>query len=387
MKIVADRDILDALSGFGDLGELVLVSGRDMTANHLADAGALVVRSITQVDEALLTGSSVRFVGTATSGVNHIDQQFLKENGIGFVSAKGSNANAVVDYVFAALAYAVIDKSLSVQNCTVGIVGAGAVGGLLASKLEKVGINFKLCDPPLKDKGVSSEQVYCSLEEVMHCDIVTLHVPLIHDGEYPTANLISVQHLSLLPENAVLINACRGGVVDEEALKTFLRDRKDIGTVFDVWQNEPLPDPGLVAAIDVATPHIAGYSQEAKSAATAMMRTALADFIGGARFDHAEGVLGDKDHYPKATVSLLERDVKNAIDSWQCILNAMPIVDISSRFKSAVVDGEVGVFDTLRSELKGRREFLAMKLKAQGNNAIDDSQHNFLQAVGFEFSS
>ena len=91
--------------------------------------------------------------------------------------------------------------------------------------------------------------------------------------------MISVQHLSLLPENAVLINACRGGVVDEEALKTFLRDRKDIGTVFDVWQNEPLPDPGLVAAIDVATPHIAGYSQEAKSAATAMMRTALADFV------------------------------------------------------------------------------------------------------------
>ncbi len=384
MKIVADADILDVSRSLSDLGELRLIPGREIQAQHLLDADALIVRSITRVDESLLKNSNIRFVATATSGVNHIDREYLARNNIKFADAKGSNANAVVDYFFSVLAYFVLNRKLNIENSCVGIVGGGEVGSLLATKLQRLRIPFKICDPPLeeieRDTGKGAGTAYYSLQEVMGCNIVSLHVPLTEEGEFSTANLISEPQLNLLPKNSLLVNACRGGVVDESALWQFLQDRTDVSTAFDVWENEPRPDSRLVEAVDIATPHIAGYSREAKEAATSMMRRALFAY------------LGKKDDSNKREGSLRKTELKlsNADECsvWQYVLRAMPIDEISAQFKSGTAAGsEIEVFDGIRAGLRDRNEYSSLALSRKQSAALPAGQLDFLQALGFGFSN
>ena len=382
MKIIADADILDVSKSLSDLGELELISGREIQARHLADADALIVRSITQVDESLLKNSKIRFVGTATSGSNHIDTEYLSRKGIEFVDAKGSNANAVVDYFFSALAFAVVHKSLDIDACTVGIVGGGKVGGLLAKKLKLLSIPFKICDPPLDQLQCASEEEtktdYYSLGEVMACEVVTLHVPLSHSGEFPTASLISNEQLGLLPKNGLMVNACRGGVVDEQDLIQFLKNREDVSTVFDVWENEPSPNKELLELVDIATPHIAGYSREAKAAATEMMRKAIYAYLG-----KEEKSLEENPEQNKFNLELPNLDNDNV---WNSVLKAMPVMEISSNFKSAAssIDGDK-VFDKIRAELRSRREFGAIHLIGKSQSELSPAKVGFLGALGFSF--
>lgn len=215
MKIVADADILAVEGSFNRYGELVLIPGREIKKSHLQDVDALLVRSITSVGRGLLEGTRVRFVGSATSGTDHIDHDYLANHGIGFADSRGSNANAVVDYCFSALAHAVINKGLALQSSTVGIIGAGNIGSLLANKLEQLNIAYRLCDPPLdyyacSKKSDSDDRRYYSLQETLQCNVVTLHVPLTTSGDYPTYHLLNNENLKFLPEGAVLINTSTG---------------------------------------------------------------------------------------------------------------------------------------------------------------------------------
>lgn len=259
ITLVADENVplLDEL--FADIADIIRVPGRQLKAAQLANADALIVRSITQVDEQLLTGTPVRFVGTCTIGVDHIDQTYLAKQGITFTSAPGCNAMAVVDYVMAALLAIEADFSYWQQR-TVGIVGYGEVGSRLYQRLTDNGINALVCDP-FKPFAKNS------LDEVLGCDVISLHVPLTKEGPHKTLGLLDKKRLAQLKAGALLINSSRGKVVDNEALLAELNAGR-IKAVLDVYQEEPTPSVELLEKLNIATAHIAGYSLHGKMRGT-----------------------------------------------------------------------------------------------------------------------
>jgi erythronate-4-phosphate dehydrogenase len=375
MKIFADKNILAVQSNFSRHGELHFFDGRSVSKADIIDADALLVRSITSIDESLLEGTKIRFVGTATSGIDHVDTAYLTDAGIHFVDAKGSNANAVVDYCFTALAFAALHRGFSLAGSRVGIVGAGAVGGLFATKLEGLGVEVRCYDPFLAEKG-EGELKYCSLEAVLECDVVSLHVPLTQDGPHPTRNLLGAEELAVLRKNAILINACRGCVVEELALKQLLSRRDDIMTVFDVWANEPTIDSSLAQSVDIATPHIAGYSAEAKSNATKILARAFEEHFGlGAGKEEEAGE-------ENSDVVVVE-NAPGKLSEWSTLLAAFPLIELSEQFKQALSDGAgTEAFDSFRQQLLQRREFTSRPLR---KGIYSSSQQEQLIVLGFRF--
>jgi len=375
MKIFADQNILALEEYFFPHGELHYFDGRSVEQADLLDAEVLLVRSITRVDRALLEGTRVRFVGTATSGIDHIDTNYLHEANIHFVDAKGCNANAVVDYCFSAIAIAGLCREFTLEGSSVGIVGAGAVGGLFASKLEELGVEVRCCDPYLEQAG-QTEREYFSLAAALECDVVSLHVPLSESGSHPTRGLLGDSELKQLPAKAILINACRGGIVDEVALKNFVLQRSDVLTVFDVWADEPSIDSSLAQRIDIATPHIAGYSQEAKSEATRILAREFCKY-----FELELAVL--EEAYGGHPDTLVLDAGAAATEIWPTLLAAFPLDDLSRRFKHALAGGNgVGAFDFFRQELLQRKEF---KSKLLVRSRYSGTQQDELSTLGFRF--
>ena len=374
MKIVADTDLYGVRSAFEQIGELVLVPGRELNKSHLKDADALLVRSITRVDADLLEASSIKFVGTVTSGVDHIDNTYLENKGIAFADARGSNANAVVDYCFTALAYCIKMKSLVLEDCKVGIVGGGHIGGLFAKKLRRLNVEVLICDPPLQDSATEPAlEKYCSIEAIMQCDVVSLHVPLTKDNEHATYGLLNFERLSTLPQSALLINTCRGSVVEEKALLELLNQRSDLTCIVDVWENEPVTNSALVQRVDIATPHIAGYSMEAK-------RIAMVHLFEQIQKEFSLPVqsqtIGEKDKEVKITGNLEE-------DPWAIVLGLLPLCSLSEKFKKSHEHENVAdAFDQLRRNMLARREF--NKIMLPGAH-LTEVQRAVLQVLGVRF--
>ncbi len=238
----------------------------------------LLVRSVTRVDETLVGGSSLKFVGTATAGVDHIDQQFLKSSGIGFANAPGCNANAVSEYVLCALDILAEKNSLSLQDRTFGVVGKGQVGSRLVRVLQRLGykvlINDPLCE---KEEGLE----FVELDKLIECcDVISLHTPLTTDGPCPTYHLINQQRLEAMKAGTVLISAGRGAVVDNRALRHCLEKGQDLKVVMDVWEHEPAVDFELLKRVELASPHIAGYSLDGKIAGTEMIYKSFCKYFG-----------------------------------------------------------------------------------------------------------
>jgi len=381
MRIVTDQDILAVDHSFSQWGELIKIPGRSINNLELEQADALLVRSITPVNEKLLQDTQVKFVASATAGTDHIDLPYLKQNNVGFAHAPGANANAVVDYCFAALAKIAVTKKLKLQqllNREFAIIGAGNVGGLLHSKLRALGVSCRVHDPILRQQKSNLDHNFCSLEQALSADVITLHVPLTEQQPHPTRNMINKSNLSLLPNNAILINTCRGGVIEENALKLLLDQRQDISTIVDVWCNEPNPDPGLIKKIDIATPHIAGYSLDAKNAATVMIATAFANY-----FD-LPAVPGFEDHSEQRAHGTLGLPVTPTSTSsvFDILLSAFAVDHLSSVFKTLSERGIVREnFDVLRQEIALRREFSAFHSE---NQLLDKMELAFLAELGMK---
>ena len=248
-----------------------------MTAADVADADILLVRSVTQVNEALLGGSKVKFVGTATIGEDHIDLDYLRSRGIGFRSAPGCNAQAVVDYVMSALSVLVDARGIGFRQLTVGIVGVGNVGFLLRQRLEEMGLTVKAADPFRSEDEVGELTTF---DDVLSCDVVTLHTPLESAGEYPTYHLMNAGTLAKMKPDACLINASRGAVVDNKALLAHLQANDDFSAIIDVWENEPELDRELLNWCTLGTPHIAGYSLDGKMRGTELVYHGACEFFG-----------------------------------------------------------------------------------------------------------
>ena len=284
MRIVVDANVPAAEACFGPLGEVVRVPGREIDADTVRDADALVVRSITRVDEALVAGSRLRFVGTCTIGTDHVDQAALAARDIGFASAPGCNAEAVVDYVLTSLATLAERQGFSLLERTVGIVGVGNVGGRLRARLEAMGIACLACDPPrVEAESIEAEggDGFHELDALIDaCDVLCLHTPLVRDGRHATRHLLDARRIAELAPGTVVLNAGRGDCLDGQALRSRLSGRGDITAVLDVWEDEPGIDAALCDLAAIATPHIAGHSRDGKLRGTHAIYQALTQRFG-----------------------------------------------------------------------------------------------------------
>ena len=278
MQFVVDEEIPFGRDAFSHLGSVTLLPGRAMTREALREAHALIVRSVTKVDATLLADTNVQFVGTATTGVEHIDREYLAARDIGFAAALGCNANAVAAYVLTALLVTAHAKGLVLSGKTLGIIGVGRIGSLVAAKVPALGMQTLLHDPPLA--RATGDQRYRPLAEILRADFMTLHVPLTLDGPDATFHLIGEGELAHMAPSSILINTARGEVVDNAALLEALTGETLEGAVMDVWEREPAIDWNLLNHVTLGTPHVAGYSSDAKINGTVMMYHACCRFWG-----------------------------------------------------------------------------------------------------------
>jgi erythronate-4-phosphate dehydrogenase len=307
LRILADENIALVREAFSVLGEVRLVPGRAITPALVRDADVLLVRSVTRVDGALIAGSRLRFVGSATIGTDHVDAAALAAAGIPFHYAPGSNAESVVEYVLAALLAVAAGTDEPLRGRRVGIVGCGHIGGRLAARLPALGMDVLRNDPPLAEAAerAGRRHEYVTLERVLEeCDVITLHVPLTSGTRHPTHHLIDAAALARLRPGTWLVNTSRGAVVHGRALLDAFERGAPGAAILDVWEHEPVPDPRLIARCALATPHIAGYSWDGKVAGTRMLYDALVNELGlesawpGATVDSAPGALARPDLAP-----------------------------------------------------------------------------------------
>ncbi len=379
LKILADENITCVDDYFGHLGEVEKFNGRALSSSQVVDADILLVRSVTQVNESLLRGSSVRFVGTCTIGMDHIDQSYLQKNGIGFAAAPGCNANAVVDYVLSAMTRLALDQGFSICDKRVGIVGVGNVGRRLKQRLEAYGVTCFCCDPPLQRQGKQGE--FISLDELLEqAEIISLHTPLSDSGVDQTLHLLDGDRLQRLKPNAIIINSGRGPVIDNQALLKLLEERADISAVLDVWENEPDIDRHLLQKVAIATPHIAGYSLEGKLAGTEMVYQAVCKFFSIVEQQSMSALLpADKEIRPV--------DLPYENSEHRCYQLVQQCYDIASddrglrnlaKNRGATL---AAGFDQMRKDYPVRREICRTQV---ASNFSDDQLKAQLSALGFK---
>jgi erythronate-4-phosphate dehydrogenase len=238
--------------------------GRKLQNSELMDTEVLFVRSTTKVNEELIKNTPVKLVGTATSGTEHIDIDYLKKNKIYFGDAKGCNANSVAEYVIYAILKWHFEYGYEIKNKTIGIIGFGNIGKLVAKYAHLMDLKVLINDSPLYDEGYNFPDYaeHCDYETIFNeSDIITNHVPLTYDGKYATKNLINKNLLNNLKKNALFIHASRGGIVNENDL---LGINKKITFAIDVWENEPDLNKDLLEKCMLASAHTAGYSRDGK---------------------------------------------------------------------------------------------------------------------------
>ncbi|MDX1816798.1 MAG: 4-phosphoerythronate dehydrogenase PdxB [Marinobacter sp.] len=381
MLIVADENIPLLDSFFGDIGDIRRVPGRSMSSEDVRDADILLVRSVTRVGRELLEGSRVRFVGTATIGTDHVDVDWLREQGIYFSAAPGCNANSVAEYVLSTLSLYAERKGLADwSDLSVGIVGVGNVGGQLASILGRLGFEVRLCDPPREEQEADQAGEFVSLAEALECDVVTLHTPLTRSSEHATYHMIGASALATLTSDQLLINSGRGEVVDGAALKQRLLSGDAPLVALDVWEREPRIEPELVDLVWQATPHIAGYSLEGKVQGTEMVYRALSQFLGLPVRKKAGQFLPEP---PLNKVSFT-----GSVEEGQAIRIALrscydPRQD-DARLRLAMtgsLEERAEAFDRLRRDYPVRRECSSLKVQLKGSSR---SLQDKFRAIGFK---
>lgn len=379
MRIVADTNIVDVSALYEAHGDLTLLSGREISAADVRDADALLVRSITRVDARLLAGAKVRFVATATSGTDHLDLAYLRAAGIAVADAAGSNANAVVEYVLASLAQLILAGELDLKGKHVAIIGFGHVGRSLYESLSSLSIPCVLCDP-----FVAAQQKnlrFYSLDEALRAPIISLHTPFTTKGAHPTFHLLNAKRLSALSPGSVLINAARGEVIDNAALTQRLRQDAGLITVLDCWENEPSISAELLRLVRLGTPHIAGYSEEAKRSASERNYQAFL------RHFQLQDTRSSEVQAPAQTLLTLPK--LNETDPQHLLAHVLnkvcDVLSIDAQLRAG--QGELGapLFDAIRKKISQRREFAhyALDLDAWHDDQKKPALLQQLRALGF----
>ncbi len=351
MLIIADENIPFVKECFRSVGDCLTIHSRKITPDILKDADALLVRSITKVDKNLLERTGVKFVGTATIGFEHIDINYLADKNIGFSSAPGSNANSVAEYIVSALLNLADKYKFDISKKSIGIIGVGNVGSKVEKKAKALGMKIVLNDPPLKRQ--TNDEKYRPLEEILDCDIITLHTLLTYEGIDKTYHLADEKFFKALKNNVIFFNTCRGGVHDTAAMKNAITDGKIKACVLDVWEKEPDIDVELVEMVDFGTPHIAGYSYDGKVAGMIMIYDAFCKHFGIEPKFTAKNFLPPPVHpviSAQAGIQSLLSVVNTLYDIKMDDAKLRRIIDEPAEMRSAY-------FDSLRKNYHIRREF------------------------------
>ena len=274
MKLIIDDACYAYSEIFSQFGDIVSMAGRDINADSVKNCDILIVRSRTKVDQALLEGSSIKFVGSTVAGLDHIDQDYLKDSEIEFYSAQGCNSMAVAEFVISTIVNLADKHKFDYQQKTLGIIGVGNVGSRLAAKAELLGIKTLLNDP-IRQKNEELSN-FVDLDTALSADIVTFHTPLTFNGEFPTFKLLNKHNFNNISANTIVFNAARGGVIDEKIWEK----TQTLENVIDCWENEPNINKNLQNGAYLASPHIAGHSVDAKFMGSFMVYEALSAFLG-----------------------------------------------------------------------------------------------------------
>ena len=378
MIIAIDEIVPYAKEAFGPLGVLRFYPAGRLRAEEVRDADAMVVRTVTRVDAGLLEGSSVRFVGTASIGMDHVDLPYLRSKGIGFANAAGCNANSVAEYVTASLLVLAARQGWDLASKSLAVIGVGNVGTRVVEKARALGMTVLLCDPPLRD--ATGDLRYGTLEDVVDADILTLHVPLTSGGPYPTRGMIGREVLGRLRKDQFIMNSSRGPVVDGAALKQALRENRIAGAALDVWEKEPRIDFELVDRVDIATAHIAGYSLDGKVRGTAMMFEQLCRFFGLDLTWNTDFI------FPPVAPIPVERGRSTLESISSAVLRAYNILEDDARLRAlGTLEPEKAAreFDNLRNYYAYRPEFRHYSLS--GTEA-DPDLTRVLRELGFQLA-
>ncbi len=362
MKIVCAETVLLGGEALSHAGETVVLPDREIARDDLLDADALVVRSKTRITPALLEGTPVKFVGTATAGTDHIDADWLGKNGIYWCASPGCNANSVSEYLVAGLLTLGHRHGFDLENKTIGVIGCGNVGSRVVKKCHALGMNVLRNDPPLA--AVSPDPDFLPLERVLEqADIITLHVPLVQHKPWPTERMANWTFFEQLKPGAVFINAARGSVCDYDALLDAKSGGAVSRTIIDVWSPEPAFRTDLVKTADLASPHIAGHSYEGKLNGTVACYNELCNFFEIPKtWDIAASL-------PTPDVPEIEMDCtgRNDEEILRDIIRQIYNIEEDDRMiRDTAVRCEVDRargFDQLRKNYRTRREFHNTTLK------------------------
>jgi len=354
MQIWVDENIPLGDVAFAPYGQVYRFHGRKLCNQDLKTCDALIVRSITQVNATLLDQTPVRFVGTATIGVDHIDQAYLTRQEIGFSAAPGCNARSVGEYVVAALLHLHIRRQLPLYGKTLGIVGYGHVGKSVAQLAPELGLKLMLCDPPLQAKGEMGPFVaYTHL--LSQADIVSYHTPLTTSGPYPTASLFNSESLQNRSTPITLLNTCRGEVTAMKALLAAKQQGKISHLLLDVFSNEPRPHPDLIAAADIVSPHIAGYSLQGKLGGTQQVQAAFCRHFALPNPKPLASPAPDK---PLIEITPVTSALPELALIDYCVQHAYDIMRDDAALRLALKESDPGTgFDRLRQKYPVRHEF------------------------------
>ncbi|MFP8965440.1 4-phosphoerythronate dehydrogenase [Pokkaliibacter sp. CJK22405] len=378
LRIVADENMPGLQALFSGLGEVTALPGRDLDPEIVKDADVLLVRSVTKVNEALLADSKVRFVGSATIGMDHLDRPWLDSRNIFHTNAPGCNAESVADYVIGVLAHLfLVDGYDGFHDKRFAVIGAGNVGSRVVKRLRGMGLNVVVNDPPLEKSGTQPEESFVCLEDALKADIICMHTPLVRGGDHPTKHLIGKDELSKIRPGSLLINAGRGDVIDNSALLARLEQQHDFTVALDVWEGEPDVLRALIPFTRLSTPHIAGYSLDGRMRGSWMIYQSLCHFLGMTPDIELESLL------PSPFIS--EARVQGDTSFADCLRLVPLTVDVhreSERFRQHYADSNEhpGLFDRLRKSYPLAREMSTLKIAL--DNATSATQHT-LSALGF----
>ncbi|AQQ09897.1 Erythronate-4-phosphate dehydrogenase [Sedimentisphaera cyanobacteriorum] len=358
MKILADKHIPFIEKAIEGLGETVIKHGSDMSPSDFKDIDAYLGRSVRKLGAEELTGSRVQFTSTASVGTDHADTDYLESQGIAFASAAGCNAVSVADYVTAAILNLACRRGFSLKGKSIGIIGAGNVGSRAAKRCEGLGMDVVLNDPPLK--RTTGEEKYRPIHEMLGCDFISFHTPLIRSGIDKTLHYFNADFASKIRPGAVLINTSRGAVADTQAVIKALDSGRLSDAVIDVWEGEPKISAPLLEKAFIATPHIAGHAIEAKIRAMRMVVNAMCEhFQIPKRVD-------EKDFLPPPEVEKIEIGKSGSVECRlnEAVKNIYNIEKDDSSLRKILSmqhPQRPDFFDSLRKNYPVRRELSTVK--------------------------
>lgn len=367
MKIVADKNI-PFLKGVAELyGKVTYLAGADFSKEAIKDADALIVRTVTHFGKELLEGSQVKLICTATIGYDHIDTAYCDTHDIKWTNAPGCNSGSVEQYIASVLITMAQRKDFLLKDKTIGIVGVGNVGKKVALVCEALGMRVLKNDPPREE--VEGSTGFVSLDTIKkEADVITFHTPLTREGKYTTYHLADDSFFGNLAKNPIIINAARGGIIDTNAIKKALTQKQIAGAVIDCWEKEPVIDLQYMQLVDMATPHIAGYSADGKANATRMSLESIANFWSLSKEPIQKIII------PQVENPVIDWNTLSGNKLEQAILMTYNPIEDHNRLINSPAE-----FSSLRGNYPLRREYLSYTV----NNVESERCKTILQKLGF----